>query len=247
MITDEVRTSGAFLLHHFLGDHLRKRADPLAAAQQASVVVLVSMTQTLKHYDALAKKMGYPLAQNPRFRFINCFQHLGSFDGPFQHSNVSTLESNAINSDGGLPSHHLKALLETIIDIVEEGMRQNQGSTSTGCCLVFDDLSVLLDLGFAVEDLIKFVLSLQRYVQGTGGALVVLLHADKVTKPELPQVYMVQSLSHMVDYRLHVEKLESGNIEGVTGQIKVIINPAMRDDPTLIPVNMLYHISETGV
>jgi hypothetical protein len=64
LITDELKTDGTFLLHHFMGIHLKKpttndTSDALLAGKSTADVgvVFVGLKEGLGHYETVARKL----------------------------------------------------------------------------------------------------------------------------------------------------------------------------------------------
>lgn len=89
-------------------------------------------------------------------------------------------------------------------------------------CIIIDDLSLLLYLGFTVCDIILLINSLSEKVYEKGGNLVVFLHND--CKDDAEQVMLNEHLFRMSNLRIDINPLSSGFSDGIDGQVPFQIN-----------------------
>ncbi|KAJ3098305.1 Elongator subunit elp6 [Phlyctochytrium bullatum] len=262
LVTDEARTEGTFLLHHFVGRCLRRR---LAAAGEArtsvgsvgkvkagaaeeveSGAVLVCLRNPVDGFDTVAKKLGYSPRTSRLFRHVDGFSHLHDFSGPFSPSTFPASESLASrHADTKGPT--LSRLHGLYLAIVErmESLREKDGPERP-CLVVVDDLTCLVDVGFGAEDVYRFYMALREHVFDTCGTLVVLAHKDKTTILDKEHDWLCSMVLMSSDCWMSVTGLESGYTDSVTGQVVINRGPHLVD-LEFKPVHLLYHVAETGI
>ncbi|KAJ3191443.1 hypothetical protein HK101_007696 [Irineochytrium annulatum] len=284
LVTDELRADGSFLLHPFLARALATKSSPSttttirqgptppartgavaattpARGAQLSLgpdgAVLVAIAHTLKHHDAIAKKLGYSLRQHPRFKCIDCFSHLHSLTtGPFLPTSQGPVQGPDLDPDAPFnecpwPADALRNLHDHVLAAARSLRVASERPT-----VVVDDLTTLLYAGAPASEVVAFALALRRAVFTMGGTLVMLAHDDKTTGVDRDLALVVGELRAIMDCGLRVAGLSSGHVEGVTGELFIKRGKRFEDGEegsafgaAEMPEQrrLLYHIAETGV
>ncbi|KAJ3209543.1 hypothetical protein HDU67_006132 [Dinochytrium kinnereticum] len=99
--------------------------------------------------------------------------------------------------------------------------KESNSSEPRGFLVVVDDLTALLSIGFAALDVFRLFMAVREHINSMEGTLVVLLHSDQTTLPDVDQVNLLTQLSIMRGPRLN--------------------------DTKFIPQTLLFHVAETGV
>ncbi|TPX72172.1 hypothetical protein SpCBS45565_g00617 [Spizellomyces sp. 'palustris'] len=234
LITDVVRADGSFLLHHFIGRHLRIEEGT------GWNVVLVGLAQAFNHYLLIGKKLGVTLAsyeRKGRFTFLDGLSNARTASGPFANANAEVAPSIQQSAKRYPDVRNLFAnILAAVSSNVQDGAKP---------CIVIDDLNMLLYSGVPLGDLLTCISSLNSYVAQHNGCLVVLVHND-TSSGDVRQAAMCKSLSHLADYVLEVQGLESGATQGLHGQLTLGRGPLL-NDPSFSPHVLHYRLADSGV
>lgn len=215
MVTDEVRTDGAFVLHHFLSTF----------AKEAAPICLVTLAQTLSHYSLVASKLASnlaPLLQSSSLRTIDGLTKIGDA--------LLLLESlsEKPTCDWSLvPGASLRPLYDAVVSEMEsfDSSRNN----SLRRLLLIDDLSLLLSLGNTTRDVAAFVLHLRRRFDSHPVTVVFLFHGDLEEEDE-DRMSLTKLLEHQVDVCVQVRGLPTGFCRDVHGRISIIKKSVSNED-----------------
>ncbi|KAJ3046848.1 Elongator subunit elp6 [Rhizophlyctis rosea] len=226
LLTDELSADGSFLIHHFIGRQLKKDVTQ-------SRVLLVGLAQSQDHYLNVGKKLGYNLTTSSRASTFHFLDPLSP-----------TIPVPSHTTDPKASQTFVQSLYKTIATKLLD-TRATEGY-AISWSLIFDDISLLLYSGIAVQDVLWLVGACRALIINLRGHLVVLSHADVTTTEDVEQTALNRSLGHMSDYMLEVRSLESGVTHGVTGQLSLMKGPLL-DDPNFHPQVLHYTITDSCV
>ncbi|KAG0051675.1 Elongator subunit elp6 [Gryganskiella cystojenkinii] len=232
-ITDTQASDGNFLLHHFISNYIKADQN----------VVLVGLAGILVHYTMVGRKLGVNLAAartKGNFYFVDGLTQLTDYAAPNKdhvaksaESKPTTPGSRTITAPVAPPlvlaySPKLVDIYRVLEDLIQNTVAKNSaGSTGQArqLCLILDDLSVLLNCGWPIRDVLALVRYLKLLVGQHNGTLITLVHADGVMAEEPSQDGLVKGVLYEADYILDVRGLDSGGSRDVHGQISMLHGP----------------------
>ncbi|ORX77336.1 hypothetical protein K493DRAFT_245396 [Basidiobolus meristosporus CBS 931.73] len=234
LITDTLGANGDFLLYHFLTTFLK----PTSVNTR---VVLVGFSQIFNHYNLVARKLGVNLTAaktSGRFKFVDGLTGLSSGKIPAPPTTVLPTTPELVLGPLS-PENTLESLLGQL-----EGLVSSEEAGQT--CLIYDDVSVLLNLGVSVRELQRFMQASRLLMEKNGGTLVSLVHSDQALLEDPEQESLVKLLMYQTAYILQVKALGSGYSKEVNGQVALIRGPSCRDS-RFIPQVLQYKTLDNNV
>ncbi|CAG8481307.1 6139_t:CDS:2 [Funneliformis mosseae] len=234
LITDTLSASGNFLIHHFIVNQVKSDKH----------VVLVGLSQIFNHYLTIGRKLGVNLTlatQKGAFSFIDGLTSLYSQTDGFSKSTSTTITKPtavltcSTRTSSMSTSPISKELLQNFYKVIKQTIVARHSSIDdTRVCLIFDDLSILLYVGFNVRDILEFVKACRMLIEKYNGSLIILIHADEDVSPssiddELDQEIFLKSLIYQSEYLLSVRGLGSGFSRDVSGEITMARGPKNQD------------------
>ncbi|KAJ1657719.1 Elongator subunit elp6 [Dispira simplex] len=244
--------------------HLHPKQDPTPSVSSSPgvtsgpgpdyQVILVGLAQIFNHYMLVARKLGVNLMtyrEQNRFVFVDGLSRLASVSHcrtlvPGQ-ANVPTTATTpsyvlpTFQREGQSSQRYLDDLLREILNFLEPGQSLDNTQTNPDKapsplipCLIFDDISVLWNLGMEANAIVQFLLACKLAAESRGGALIVLVHADACLASQQQSTdrtstdmnaftrgydYFIRSLQHLATIVLQTESLTSGHSRDVHGQV----------------------------
>ena len=197
----ENKSHSGFLFHHLISYYLK----------QDYTVVLLSFSQSFNHFNTVGNKTGTNLTEetkNSKFMFIEGLKHLGNAvnctlngDGKWR---------KIVTSSGNVDVKQLYEIIKTEINLSEN---------CRNLVLIIDNISILLDIGVPLKDLIAFLQYIRKHVcRREGGCLITGLNNDcGIDDDETSGLWKV--LQYESDLTVQVNGLESGYCHDVHGQV----------------------------
>ncbi|KAJ1732570.1 Elongator subunit elp6 [Coemansia sp. Benny D160-2] len=206
VVCGDIEADGSVVVPHFIQGALQETSPGGATT---TVVVLVSLTQTMSHYMHVMRKMGVNLARHPgRFQFVDALT-----PAPVGAELAgSGMVATATRPHFSVPDRaDWSGFFGWLAD-----------AQPPGCTVVVDGLCSLLDQGLGCDFAVGFVDTCRRIVEakaarGAGAArLVATLFLDDFSEA------LARSLVRRSHYVLSFEALASGSSTEVAGQLTVV-------------------------
>ncbi|KAJ1969809.1 Elongator subunit elp6 [Dispira parvispora] len=244
--------------------HLHSKPDSTSSASSAPgpdyQVILVGLAQIFNHYLLVARKLGVNLMtyrEQNRFVFVDGLSRLASVsDSRTLVPGQANVPTTATTPSYVLPTFHhgdqssqryLDDLLREILSFLEQAQSSDSTQASSDKpsspltpCLIFDDISVLWNLGMDANAIVQFLLACKLAVESRDGALIILVHADTCLASQQQSTdrtttdtnafskgydYFIRSLQRLATIVLQTEPLTSGHSRDVHGQLSMLRGP----------------------
>ncbi|KAK3091921.1 hypothetical protein FSP39_023737 [Pinctada imbricata] len=182
-------------------------------------VCFVSLSQSFGHYNVVATKWGSPLTlykEKGILSFIDILsmtrECLG--DDTKNHSFLLGVSANP------------KGSMKELIDLIKQKYDKLKECTSKTPVIIIDNLSLWIDIGYSINQVIHFVNVLNRLVLKPSqpdleaGSFISNLDSG-LTHDDIDKTVLWKYMSHMSDMTIEVSGLDSGFCKEVHGKIKV--------------------------
>jgi len=207
-ILEEDPGVASFAIHHFISQKLKRK----------NKVLLVGLDQSLGHYHAVATKLGHNLIKLQDQKEFIFYEGLKTL---LETSLGKCTAFDFINEDFTMDS--LKPFYQHIKNI----FLQMMGDGTRGCCIVIDNLTVLLSLGASVESLEYLVSQFLRLVKGSGGSVVLKLDNWEGDSDSARLANLIHRLSAV---NVSVKGLKTGQSRDVSGCLRIEVLQMDRGD-----------------
>ncbi|KAG0164307.1 Elongator subunit elp6 [Apophysomyces sp. BC1034] len=238
VITDTLKSDANFLIHHFIGNHLKS----------GRYATLVGLAQIFNHYFLIGRKLGMnlqALKQSGQFCFLDGVTHLNPYtkNSPYPPPQAPSAPSGLLDGSD-ITDEILRSFYFTIKSHV----------VKPHSLLVLDDASVLLFSGFGIRTISAFIKKLNAYMESIQGTLITVVHADEEGSEDVEQDMFVKSMVGSADLVLQVEALGSGLARDVHGQtdfvyqLSVVYGPKYAPGSTnTVPQSLHYKVLDNNV
>ncbi|KZT22202.1 hypothetical protein NEOLEDRAFT_1150189 [Neolentinus lepideus HHB14362 ss-1] len=197
IVTDQILSPADFLLHRTLASHFKDHKDARC------IVLLVS--ESISRWNAIASRATVNLAaliESQALRFLDMVKdiqpHLGTDD----------------------------STRSTLVPLINEvrSLLQQQGDVQADqpTLILLDDISTLEWMGYATNELAKFLRALSILARKGNASLVVRHH---VITPDTPDE-LFRFLLQLCTYHIDVRPLSSGRSGAVNGEISLYRGPS---------------------
>lgn len=190
----------SFLIHHFLSFLLKE-----------APVCLLSFSQSFNHFNTVGNKIGNSLTaaiKRKQFTFIDGLKILGP-----GIISMGVGENNLIDKAGKLTC---KQVLQSIIGYLEP-LKETSVKPP---CLVIDNISVLIEFGCPVKDVIILVHYLRSFcLTNLNSSVMVLGVQDDLGEEDEENHQLWKSIQHCSSLSIIVSGLDTGFCKEVHGQI----------------------------
>ncbi|KAI9244830.1 hypothetical protein BDA99DRAFT_577059 [Phascolomyces articulosus] len=212
VITDTLKSNGNFLIHHFVGNHLKADRH----------VILIGLSQIFNHYFLIGRKLGINLQaykQSGQFSFIDGLTHMNTYTEKIPYPPTGTPSTPTNTLDGSQPADNNLLLFYKIIRY------QLSQNTKAHPLLILDDASVLLMSGYGLDAVTQFLQKLKVLMTSVGGTLMTVVHADEEGVDDPEQDAFVKSVISGAELILQAEALGSGLARDIHGQLSILHGP----------------------
>ncbi|CAG8576563.1 10253_t:CDS:2 [Acaulospora colombiana] len=128
---------------------------------------------------------------------------------------------------------YTKETLQNFYSTIKNVIDTSHSSLDSNVLLIFDDLSVLIYLGFQIKDILEFWKACRVFVEKYDGTIITLIHADdddvmessSGDRLDLDQEIFVKSLIYQSEFLLAVRGLGTGLSKDVSGEITIARGP----------------------
>ena len=195
LLLSSSRIDGSFLLHHCLSMFLKSDSN----------VLFLMVAQTFPHYNMTCSKLGANLERcktEGKLKILNLLDaSLNAYLGENKH------ESKLVDVFESLSTQLLYQEIRKHFDFEKPN------------AIIFDDLSMLLNMGVSEQDLIKFVRQMSALCQTRDSTFIIYFCKDIIR--ETSGHYLYQNCRLYADTELLVTGLESGYSKDVHGNVSL--------------------------
>ena len=206
--TTSLACDSSFLVHHFVALYLKK----------GFKVCLASHIHTLQHYSTVAAKLGVNIA---------ALQKKGSFSFVDGMTMFGDNILGKLMSEECIPAGHQNNVktkfsnmfpLKTVYENLKVSLQSLSLSPGDKLLIVFDNLSVFIELGYSLADVISLFQYLHNLQKQTGNQTALVIGIENSFEDD-DLTYLGNYLSHQSDLLLQVSCLDSGYSTDVNGKV----------------------------
>ncbi|KAJ7496715.1 hypothetical protein FB451DRAFT_1208535 [Mycena latifolia] len=208
LVTDQLAAPADFILHRAVAEHLKSPSAPKSSAPKRAQALVLSVSEPLVRWRAIAAKSNVRLDDKAGFRFVDV---------------LACVES-------GTGEVHGKAPLRPVLDVVVAGLGAGKGEgeeedTDADTLVILDDLAALEWLGVvSPSDLSRFVRALHAACRKANATLLIRQH---VLAPEPDDGDVLRALRELCTFHVEVRLLASGRSGAVSGQVALHAGPGV--------------------
>ncbi|KAI9496422.1 hypothetical protein BDB00DRAFT_971465 [Zychaea mexicana] len=229
VITDTLKSNGNFLIHHFVGNHLKADRH----------VILIGLSQIFNHYFLIGRKLGINLQaykQSGHFSFVDGLTHINPYTQGSPYPPKGTPSTPTDTLDGSSQPSNTNVLL-SFYQVIRRHILQSK----THPLLILDDASVLLITGYGLDSVCQFLHKLKVLMASVGGTLITVVHADEEGADDTEQDAFVKSVVANSELILQAEALGSGLARDIHGQLSILHGPQYVPKSTVTAAQELHY------
>lgn len=184
---------GSFLINCILHQRVK---------MQDTGIVLTCLHQTFDHYQAAGLRLGYNLTMFKERKTLKTIEPLVDLYENFFASKYAT------ESPEELINHFIESLKTDIKELL---------NVKSKVLVIIDDLTFFVNLGVSENAIVRLCQTLQRLTEELPSLTIIFK-----TNTSDSYTYLCNNIDDIVEMKIKIEKLKSGNFKEVDGKITVI-------------------------
>lgn len=201
----EKSADSSFLFHHFTSYFLK----------QDCQVVLVSLCQAFNHFSGVGNKIGINLSKardQTQLQFVDGLKLLANAVNQDSLAGGDNVWKNCVDSAGELKLTGLYRTLKETFDNINKNPNKKT-------VIIIDNISVLLDIGASVMEIVTFIQYLNVHINTTTRSSLVIGCQSNAGIGDDEGNLLTNYIHHLADLSILVQGLETGFCRDVHGQV----------------------------
>lgn len=233
LFTEAGVSEAGFLLSYALSEHLNR----CYRDGTATTACFVAIAQIRDHYEQVGIKLGVNLnrcVEQGRLVFVEGLRATRDLIASMVEAAGDDIQDTperfpCLFNDPDESEDGLRHLYDQVKSAVLQVKSRHDAAKSL---LIVDDVTLLLNIGIPIKEIVGFVEYCRRLAASVGASLIALAHGSIQSSPDdeddMEKTSLCRFLAHRSDIVIGIADLASGNSKDVSGEMIVLHRPSRK-------------------